>query len=70
MTNDGSFEGFFLVGNMGQISLQPSLRTPGALIDLTIEFTIANTVVAKKATDKLRLEVWGGFGAGYVIVCW
>ncbi|CAD7959922.1 unnamed protein product [Amoebophrya sp. A25] len=57
MTNDGSFQGFFLVGDMGQITLNPSLRTPGAQIDLEIKFSIASKVEAPNQLDKLRLEV-------------
>ncbi|CAD7936806.1 unnamed protein product [Amoebophrya sp. A120] len=57
MTNDGSFSGFFLVGDMGQITLNPSGRTPGGQIDLEIKFSIANKVEAPNQLDKLRLEV-------------
>ena len=51
------FCSILLVGDMGQISLNPSLRTPGATIDLEIKFSIASKVEAPNQLDKLRLEV-------------
>lgn len=38
-TNDGQFEGFFLVGKI-PFTLEPQLKTPGAYMILTIMFSL------------------------------
>jgi uncharacterized protein (UPF0333 family) len=57
-TNDGAFTGFILVGQV-PFNVNPSLRTPGAEISLTVAFQLAAPVVA---VTQVRVELFGPTG--------